>query len=223
MVRTKLDDRKLPDYTKGQELFNSISHIVGGAIGVLALVLCVVISALHGSAVGVLTSIAYGISMICLYTMSAVYHGLRPGKAKKVMQVLDHCTIYILIAGTYTPIALCKIAVINPAVGWGLFAFEWGLSVIAIIFTAIDLKKYQVFSMVCMLLTGWAIIFFYPVLIEAVGMNGFLLILAGGITYTIGAILYGIGSKRKIMHCIFHIFVLAGSILHLIAILLYVL
>ncbi len=223
MSRTALDQRQLPKYTKGQERFNEVSHIVGGAMGVVALVLCIVKAALDNNTAGVLTGIVYGLSMIALYTMSSIYHGLVPGRAKKVMQVLDHCTIFILIAGTYTPIAVCGFVPYDPTLGWGILIFEWSVSAIAVVFTAIDLHKYAALSMICMLLTGWAIIPFYQTVINSIGMNGFVLILAGGIVYTLGAILYGIGSKKSIMHCIFHVFVLVGSILTLLAILLYVL
>ena len=126
MKRTKLRDRKLPDYTRGEELFNMISHIVGGALGVVALVLCVLVSARKGDAWSIAGSIIYGVSLILLYTMSSVYHGLRHEMAKKVMQVIDHCTIYFLIAGTYTPILLSAIRIVSPSVAWTLFGVEWG-------------------------------------------------------------------------------------------------
>ena len=106
MSRTKLKDRQLPDYTKGEELFNMISHIVGGAFAIAALVLCVIMAVAKGSAWGVVGGAIYGATMILLYAMSSIYHGLKPEMAKKVFQVIDHCTIYFLIAGTYTPIML---------------------------------------------------------------------------------------------------------------------
>ena len=102
MKRTKLRDRVLPDYTRGEELMNTITHIVGGALSVAALVLCVVFAALHQNVYGIVSSAIYGVSMVALYTVSSVYHGMKPGMGKKVMQVVDHCTIYFLIAGTYT-------------------------------------------------------------------------------------------------------------------------
>ena len=222
-MRTKLKDRNLPDYTKGEELFNMISHIVGGAVGVAALVLCVVLSAVRGNGYGLAGSIVYGISMIVLYTMSSVYHGLRAGTAKKVMQVLDHCTIYLLIAGTYTPILLSAMRPIDPVSSWVLFGVVWALAATAIVFTAIDLKKYSAFSMVCYIGMGWCIVFRLPLFIKAMGAAGSWMILAGGICYTIGAVLYGMGGKKRYMHSVFHLFVVAGSVLHLIAILLYAL
>ncbi len=220
--RTKLKNRPLPTYTKGEEVFNMVSHIVGGAIGVAALVLCIIFSAVHHNGYGLAGSIVYGISMITLYTMSSVYHGLKEGTAKRVMQVLDHCTIYLLIAGTYTPILLSAMRPIDPVASWVLLGVVWGLAALAITLTAIDLKKYAVFSMICYIGMGWCIIFKIPLLLEAVGWGGFWLILAGGLCYTVGAVLYGMGRTKKYMHSIFHLCVVAGSVLHLLAILIYV-
>lgn len=222
-ARTKLKDRKLPVYTKGEEIFNMTSHIVGAAVGVVALVLGIVISAVHGNGWGLAGSIVYGISMIVLYTMSSVYHGLREGTAKKVLQVLDHCTIYLLIAGTYTPILLSAMRPIDPVASFVLLGVVWGLSAVAMTLTAIDLKKYSIFSMVCYLVMGWCVVFKIPLLIEAVTWGGFWLILVGGVCYTVGAVLYGMGRTRKYMHSVFHLFVVAGSVLHLIAVLVYAL
>ena len=221
--RTKLKDRPLPSYTKGEEVFNMVSHIVGGAIGIAALVLCIIFSAVRHNGYGLAGSIVYGISMITLYTMSSIYHGLKEGTGKRVMQVLDHCTIYLLIAGTYTPILLSAMRPIDPVASWVLLGVVWGLAAIAITLTAIDLKKYAVFSMICYIGMGWCIIFKIPLLLAAVGWGGFWLILLGGVCYTIGAVLYGVGRTRKYMHSVFHLCVVAGSVLHLLAILIYVL
>ena len=200
-----------------------VSHIVGGAVGVAALVLCIIFSAVRHNGYGLAGSIVYGVSMITLYTMSSVYHGLKDGTAKRVMQVLDHCTIYLLIAGTYTPILLSAMRPIDPVASWVLLGVVWGLSAIAITLTAIDLKKYAVFSMICYIGMGWCIVFKIPLLIQAVGWGGFWLILAGGLCYTVGAALYGWGRTKKYMHSVFHLCVVAGSVLHLLAILIYVL
>ena len=221
--RVKLKDRPLPTYTKGEEIFNMVSHIVGGAIGIAALVLCIIFSAVHRNGYGLAGSIVYGVSMITLYTMSSVYHGLREGTAKRVMQVLDHCTIYLLIAGTYTPILLSAMRPIDPVASWVLLGVVWGLSAVAITLTAIDLKKYAVFSMICYIGMGWCIVFKVPLLIQAVTWGGFWLILLGGVCYTVGAVLYGLGRTKKYMHSVFHLFVVAGSVLHLLAILIYAL
>lgn len=221
MKRTKLSDRVLPDYSRGEELMNTVTHIVGGALGVAALTLCVVFAALRHNVYGVVGSAIYGASLIALYTVSSVYHGLKPGMGKKVMQVIDHCTIYFLIAGTYTVIVLSAIRPRYPVLGWGLFAFEWAMAALATALTAIDLKKYNVISMICYIGLGWAIIPFARQALEVLTLPGFLFLLLGGIAYTIGAVLYGIGSRKKWMHSVFHIFVVLGSVLQFFAVLLY--
>lgn len=224
MTRTKLADRILPTYTKGEEICNMVSHIIGGVLGVVALVLCVVIAAIHHNVYGIVGGAIFGVSMILLYVMSSVYHGLSPKvKGKKVMQVLDHCTIYLLIAGSYTPFALCTLREYDTATGWIIFGVIWLMAAIGTVFTAIDLKKYKVFSMICYLVMGWCIIVKINILPQLLGMAGFLLLLAGGIIYTIGAILYGLGKKHKYMHSVFHVCIFIGSLLHFLCIVLYVL
>lgn len=219
--RIKLKDRILPNYTRGEEIMNMVTHIVGGSLGIIALLLCTLRAILNHNTYGITGSAIYGFTMIALYTMSSVYHGMKPCTGKKVMQVLDHCTIYFLIAGTYTVIALSALRPINPWLGWGILAFQWGLSALAVTLTAIDLKKYSVFSMICYIFMGWCIIFFLPAAIQALTLTGFYWMLAGGIAYTIGAVLYGIGSKKPWMHSVFHIFVVLGSLLQFISIFLY--
>ena len=222
MQRTKLSDRLLPNYTKGEEIFNMVSHIVGGALGVAALVLCVVFAALHHDPWAVVGSAIYGASLIVLYTCSSVYHGLRPPTAKKVMQILDHCTIYFLIAGTYTPILLTCIREHSPVWAWVIFGIVWGLAALACTLTAIDLKKYDRFSMICYLGMGWCVVLAGKTVIEALPLWGFLFILGGGIAYSIGAVLYGLGKKHRYMHSIFHLFVVLGSLLQFFGIFFYV-
>lgn len=223
MNRTKLKDRVLPKYSKGEEIFNMVSHIVGGGIGVIALVLCIIFAAVHKNVYGVVSSAIFGITIIVLYTMSSIYHGLNSElKAKKVFQVIDHCSIFLLIAGSYTPFALCTLREYNVALGWSIFGIVWGLAILGIVLNSIDLKKYKVFSMICYLLMGWCIIIKASVLPELLGTAGFALLLAGGIVYTIGAILYGAGKKHKWMHSIFHIACVIGSLLHFLCVLMYV-
>ncbi len=221
MSRTKLADRKLPDYTKGEEITNMVTHIIGAALSVAALVLCVVVSAKHDNVWGVVGSSIYGASLITLYTMSAVYHGLPRNMGKKVLQVLDHCTIFFMIAGTYTPITLSAIRPISPGLGWTVFGLVWGFSALGVVFTAIDHNKYSKFSMACYLGIGWCIIIAIKPTIEALTIKGILWILAGGIVYTIGAVLYGLGKKHRYVHSIFHVFVVAASILQFFGILFY--
>ena len=223
MKRTKLSDRQLPNYTRGEELMNMITHIVGGALGVVVLLTCVVRAALNDNYYGILSCTIYGTTFITMFTISSVYHGLAPGMGKKVMQVIDHCTIYFLIAGTYTAVVLSAIRPVYPKLGWGLFIFEWLLAFLAATLTAIDLKKYSIFSMTCYIGMGWAIIPFWKQLLEIMTLPGFALLLSGGIAYTIGSILYGLGKKRKWMHSVFHIFVVLGAILQFFSVLLYAL
>lgn len=221
--RTKLAFRVLPDYTNGEEIMNMVTHIVGGSMGILILFLCVWKAYLQHSAVAVIGSVIYGISMISLYAASSIYHGLHTGTAKKVMQIIDHCAIYFLIAGTYTPIMLCAFIPQYPIIGWSVLAAEWLLCATAATLTAIDLKMFRVVSMVCYLFAGWGIIFFLPQTIRVLSMPGFLLLLSGGIVYSLGAILFGIGTKIRWIHAIFHIFVVVGSLLQFLSIILYVL
>lgn len=219
--RTRLSDRILPPYTHGEEVMNMVTHIVGGGIGIVALVLCVVTAALRGNVYGVVGSAIFGGSMIATYCLSSVYHGLRPGTGKKVLQILDHCTIYTLIAGTYTVITLSAIRPVYPKLGWGMFIFQWTLAALCITLNAIDLKKYNVFSYICYILMGWAILPFVSQAKTVLTTTGFLLLLLGGISFTIGAILFAIGSKKRWMHSVFHIFVVLGSILQTLCILFY--
>ena len=223
MVRTKLSDRILPTYTKGEEIFNMVSHIIGSVIGLAGLVLCVIFAAINGNGYGVVSSAIFGSTLILLYTMSSIYHGLNPQRAaKKVFQIIDHCSIFLLIAGSYTPFALCTLREYSPALGWTIFGVVWGMATVGIVFTSIDLKKYKKFSMISYLAMGWCIIIRGNLLPQLLGTTGFTLLLIGGIIYTIGALLYGLGKKHKWMHSIFHLACVIGSLLHVLCVLLYV-
>lgn len=223
MKRTKLEDRVLPTYTKGEEIFNMVTHICGGALGIIAIILTSIVGAMHHNSYGVVGGIIFGISMIILYCMSSIYHGLSPNlKAKKVFQILDHCSIFILIAGSYTPFCLCTLREYNPVTGWSIFFIIWATAILGVVLNSIDLKKYKVLSMICYLLMGWCIIVKINILPQLLTLPGFLLLLFGGIVYTVGAIFYGVGRKIKWMHSIFHIFILVGNFLHFLCILLYV-
>ena len=223
MERVKLRDRILPKYTKGEEIFNMTSHIVGAALGIVATVLCVVFAAIHGNVYGVVSGAIYGVTMIILYTMSSIYHGLSPKRySKRVFQVLDHCSIFLLIAGSYTPFALCTIREYDTASGWVIFGVIWAVAILGIVLNSIDIKKFKVFSMICYLLMGWCIVFKIGLLPKLLGTAGFVLLLLGGIAYTVGAVLYGIGKKHKYIHSIFHLFILLGSLLQFFCILLFV-
>ena len=222
MQRTNLASRTLPDYTRAEERFHMISHIVGGGMGIAATVLCVMAAALEGNGYGVVSGAIFGVSMVALYTISSVYHGLHSGTGKKVMQILDHCTIYFLIAGTYTPFCLCTIRQHNPALGWGTFGFVWALAVVGIVLNAIDLKRFQKLSMVLYLGMGWCMILTGKLIVQLLGGAGFALLVGGGVAYTVGAVFYGLGHKKRYIHSVFHLFCLVGSALHILCILFYV-
>ncbi len=224
MKRIKLKDRILPDYTRGEEIFNMVSHIVGGGFGVIALATCVVKAFLVGDAFDIVGAFIYGFSMVALYTMSSLYHGLKSEMAKKVFQVIDHCTIFVLIGGTYTPITLSAMRAMNPALGWSVFGIVWGASVLGIVLNGIDLKKYSKVSMLLYIAIGWCIVLTGKAAVNAMGAVSMQWMLGGGIAYTIGAIFYLIGGHgkkpRRYVHSIFHLFVVAGSILQYIGIIL---
>lgn len=223
MKRIKLCDRKLPVYTRGEEIFNMVSHIVGGAFGVIVTVLCIVVAAIHHNTFGIISGIIYGLTMTLLYTMSSIYHGLKPNTtSKKVFQIIDHCTIFLLIAGSYTPFILCTFREYSVPLACGMFAIIWGAATVGIVLNAIDLERYKKFSMICYLAMGWCIVIKGSILPELLGITGLSLLVAGGIVYSIGAILYGIGKKRKYFHSIFHLFIVLGSILQFLCIILYV-
>ena len=214
MNRCKLADRSLPDYTRAEENFNFISHAAGGALAVAALVLCVVRAAMYGDAWSVVASAIYGASLVALYAVSSVYHGLRPPMAKKVMQVLDHCTIYFLIGGSYTPVALCAIRRVSPGWGWAIFGVVWGFCAIACVFTAIDIEKYARLAMICYIGMGWCVVVAVKPVLASIDKVGIVYLVAGGIAYTVGAALYKLGATKRWMHSLFHLFVIAGSALH---------
>lgn len=211
---------KIPKYNLTEELINSISHGIGAGLGIAALVLTIVFSACHHNAMGVVCSCIYGVTMIIMYLNSCLYHSFSPKlKAKKVFRVLDHCDIYAFIAGCYTPYCL---SLIGGKTGWILFGIIWGCAIIGILLNAINLEKFQVVSNIMYLVMGWMILFSFSSIKNAIATPGLVLLISGGVVYTIGAILYGIGSKKKYFHSVFHFFVLAGSILQFFSILLYV-
>ena len=221
MKRTCLRERLLPNYTKGEEIMNMVTHITGGGLAMIGSIFCIPAVCRMGGWENILGAIVYCVSMIGVYTMSSVYHGLRPGTAKKVMQVIDHCAIYFLIAGTYTPILVTGFLPVFPKIGWGLLIMQWTLTALAVTLTAIDLHKFKVFSMLCYICMGWGIIFFLPQAMTVMTAPGFYWLLAGGIAYTIGAVLFGLGKKLPWMHAVFHIFVILGSLFQYLAIVLY--
>lgn len=210
----------IPKYTLGEELMNAISHGLGVLLGITALVLTVVFSAKNHNTIGIVSSCIYGSTMIIMYLMSCIYHALSPKlKTKKVFRVIDHCDIYLFIAGCYTPYCL---SLIGGRTGWIIFAIIWISAIVGVLLNAINLEKFQVPSMIMYLVMGWMIIFSYNSISAVLPKAGLVLLITGGVAYTIGAIFCGIGAKKKYFHSIFHLFVLAGSILQFLSIAMYV-
>lgn len=217
-------NKELPKYTKGEEIFNAVSHIVGGAFGIIALIAGLVVAYNHSDTYGIMSMVIYGISMILLYTMSAIYHFLRRNKAKKVFRIFDHCTIFLLIAGTYTPYCLVTLREAG-AWGWSIFSVVWSCAVLGIVFNAINMHNpiIKTLSMICYLAMGWCVILALGPLLDNLALPGFIWLLIGGLMYTVGVIFYAFGSKKKYIHSVWHLFCLAGTICQFISILLYVL
>ena len=207
---------KIPKYTLGEELINSISHGIGAGLAIAALVLCLVKSK---NAWSIVSTSIYGSFMIILYIISCIYHALSPKvKGKKVLRVIDHCNVFLMLAGTYMPICL---SLLNGTLGWIVFSIVWTITIIAIILNSINVDKYQLASVICHLLLGWGSLIIISPLIKASSLHAVWVLIIGGIIYTIGSILYGIGRKIPYMHSVFHFFVLGGSIIHFFFIYLY--
>lgn len=210
----------IPQYTLGEELTNSISHGAGVILGLIGMILCLVKCVPTGDPYRIVASVVFCVTVIILYLMSCLYHALKVNKAKRVFRVIDHCTIFLLIAGTYTPYTLVSL---RPSIGWWVFGIIWGTAILGIVLNAISLKKFAKLSVALYLIMGWIIIVAYQAMVAAVPAGGMALLIWGGIAYTIGAILYGIGAKKKYFHSVFHFFCLIGTILHFLSVYLYVL
>ena len=209
----------IPHYTLGEELMNSISHGEGALLGIAALVLCVVRAAPTGDPYRIVSGAIFGFTVLILYLMSCLYHALKVNKAKRVFRVIDHCTIFLLIAGTYTPYTLVSL---RDSVGWWVFGVIWATAIVGIVLNAVSLKKFSRISVALYLIMGWMIIIAYQPMVQAIPRGGMQLLVWGGVAYTLGAILYGIGSRRKYFHSIFHFFCIIGTVLHFFSIYLYV-
>ena len=218
MTRTKLADRKLPDYTRGEEIANMTTHIVGGAFGVATLTLCIVFPLMNRNYWALSGGIVYGLMMIFLYAMSSIYHGLVDERRKKIMQVMDHCSIFALIAGSYAPILCTGVRMQNPRLALALTILVTIGVTVGVTFTAIDFKKYAVISMTGYFATGWAALLGCGALYHAYGVGFLLWLIGGGAAYTVGIIFFALGVKRRYFHSIFHVFILAGTVLQFVAI-----
>ena len=210
-----------PKYTLSEELISAISHGIGVLLAIAGMVLCIVKAAMDGNTIGVVSSSLYGSFMIILYLMSTLYHSFKPTvKAKKVFRIFDHCSIFLLIFGTYLPYTLVTL---KGALGWTLFGIVLGAAILGIVLNAVNLEKFKKLSMVCYLVMGWTIIGAIKQVYNNIDLNGLILLALGGVIYTIGAVIYGLGKKVKYMHSVWHIFVLLGTILQFFSIYLYVL
>lgn len=218
MSRTPLDERKLPSYTKNEERANMITHIIGAGIGVIVFVLCTVFSALRHNYWALGSGAFYGAMMIFLYTVSSVYHGLKAERPKKVMQVLDHCTIFALIIGSYAPALFTGVRQFSKVLFIVITVMLIAGTAVCVTFTAIDFKQYAVISMTGYLAIGWAaLLILYP-LYKVYGLELIIWLFLGGVAYTVGVFFYAKGKKHEYFHMIFHLFILAGSILQFIGI-----
>ncbi|MDH2245565.1 hemolysin III family protein [Pseudomonas sp. GD03855] len=201
------------------ERFNAWTHLVGAALACLGAIWLLVLAALDGSPVKIVSAAIYGLSLILLYSISTLYHSLR-GRAKVVMRKLDHLSIYLLIAGSYTPFCLVTLA---GAWGWTLFGIVWGLAVIGMLQEIKPRSEARVLSLVIYAVMGWIVLVAVKPLLTALGGAGFAWLLAGGICYTVGIVFFVFDERFRHWHGIWHIFVMVGSLLHFIAILFYVL
>ena len=208
---------ELPKYKLSEELINAISHGIGVLLSIFFLVMGIIKAK---GALEIVSIAIYGASSILLYLMSTLYHSFKPNNAKRVFRIFDHCSIFLLIAGTYTPVILLKVPY---PLNWIVFTLIWVISIVGIVLNTIDLKKFSKLSMVLYLFLGWFAIFVFKYLWKNINHIGILLLLVGGILYTIGVILYNAGKKKNYMHSIFHIFCLLASISFFIAIYYYVL
>lgn len=206
-------------YTVGEEVFNSVSHGVGALLAVIGASVIVTLAACFGDIVGVLSSLVYGLSLVILYTMSTLYHAFPFEKVKKIFRIFDHTSIFILIAGSYTPFCLLALRS-NPKGAW-VAAVVWICAIGGIIMNAVSLEKTEKLSLVLYIIMGWAVVLVIRDIVAALSGPAFWLLLAGGLSYTGGIVFYKL--KFRYMHSIWHLFVLAGSVLHYLCIVIYVL
>ena len=204
------DNKNIKRYSLGEEIFSSVTHGVGSLLSIAGTAVLIVFAAIFSDAWAVVSSAIFGASLIILYSMSTLYHSITNPKAKAFFRIMDHNTIFFLIAGTYTPIT---IAVMRSALGWVLFGIVWGAAIIGIVLNSIDLEKFRKPSVVCYILMGWVIIIAIHPLLQVMNVWSLWLLVGGGIFYTVGVIFYAI-KKVKYFHSIWHIFTVLGSVCH---------
>lgn len=221
-IMSRLDLIKLVDYSRKEDWVNSITHIIGGVFALVATILCVARGITLGRVNYVILSLIYGITMLSVFVCSSVYHGLRPNNAKKVMRVVDHAMINFMIVGTITPYMVLAVAPINPVMAYSLLIACWIAAITAVVITFTLFNKTKVIQMVLYMVIGWSSFMTVFVLWKHFSKDAVFLMVTGGIAYTIGAIFYGVGRKKKYIHAVFHIFIILGAFLHFLGLYLYV-
>ena len=202
-----------------EEIANSITHGVGLALGIVGLSILVILAAVRGSSWHIVSCSIYGATLVILYLASTLYHAIQNPKVKRVLKIVDHCSIYLLIAGSYTPFTLVSL---RGGWGWTLFGIVWGLAILGILFKVFHTGKYEFVSTMLYLAMGWLVIIAVKPLFSVISLVGFMWILAGGLSYSFGVIFYAF-DRILFFHTVWHLFVLAGSICHFFAVLYHVL
>jgi hemolysin III len=205
--------------TNTEEWFNTISHGIAALASTLGFVLLVMLGNSSELSFTLFSAIVFGVSLVLLYTFSTIYHGARNEKTKKVFQILDHCGIYLLIAGTYTPVLLVSI---GGTTGWVIFGVQWTIAFIGLVIKIFYTGKFDLISTLMYAVMGWMIVIRWQDLVDAIPSAALTLLLAGGISYTVGIVFYLIDTRIKFSHFIWHLFVMAGSLFHFIMIVKYV-
>ena len=206
-------------FTRGEEIANAITHGVGAVLSIVGLTLLIVLSSLEGTPWHVISFTIYGVTMLLLYVSSTLVHSFPEGKVKDLFEIFDHSSIYLFIAGTYTPFLFFGV---KGTTGWTLFGIVWGIALAGIVFKAFFVKKFLFISTILYVFMGWMIVFAWDSLTQNIAHQGIVLLVVGGVLYTIGAVFY-VWRGFRFHHMIWHMFVLGGTVLHFLAIILYVL
>jgi hemolysin III len=202
-------------FSKEEEISNSITHGIGVILSIAALVILIVFASLYGNVWHVVSFTLFGATMLLLYTSSTLLHALKPGKAKDFFEIMDHSSIYFFIAGSYTPFLLVAV---QSATGWTLFGIVWGLAIAGTIFKSFFVKKFLFTSTLLYVVMGWLIVFVWNDLVAAIHSTSLILLIIGGLLYTVGAIFY-IWKLFKHHHAVWHVFVLSATVCHFFAVL----
>ncbi len=208
-----------PFYSLAEEIANSVTHGIGAVLSVAGLTLLVVLAAIYGDVWRVVSFSIYGSTLVILYLASTLYHSFQNPRVKHVFRILDHVSIYLLIAGSYTPFLLVSM---RGAWGWSLLGAVWGLALLGVAFKVIFIGRYEVLATAAYVLMGWMVVIAFKEMLVRVPPGGIALLIAGGLTYTFGVIFYA-WEKLPFNHAIWHLFVLGGSICHFFAVLFYIL